>query len=250
MKKIDSIQNSRVKQWKKLQTKKEREKTGLFLIEGFHLVEEALKSQDAVRTLIISENIDLPQKWNIGDIELYTVSEAIMRTLSETETPQGVVAVCEKITYDVPLTNGKFLLLDGVQDPGNLGTIIRTADAAGLDAVILGEGTADVYNSKTLRSTQGSIFHLPIIKGNLKGWITELKKQNVPVYGTALEHAVPYQEVKPQGTFALIVGNEGSGVREELLALCDHNLYIPIHGRAESLNVAVATGVLTYYLRG
>ncbi|WP_028400920.1 TrmH family RNA methyltransferase [Ectobacillus panaciterrae] len=249
MKKIDSLQNPRVKQWKKLQTKKERDKSGLFLVEGFHLAEEALRAQDTVRELIISENTDLPVKWDVGSAELYIVSEAIMKTLSETETPQGILAVCEKHEQHIQLSNGKFLLLDGIQDPGNLGTIIRTADAAGLDAVIIGEGTVDVYNSKVLRSTQGSIFHLPIIKGQLEEWVANMKQESVPVYGTALQQAVPYPHVNPAGSFALIVGNEGNGVRKDLLELCDQNLYIPIYGQAESLNVAVAAGILMYYLQ-
>jgi TrmH family RNA methyltransferase len=248
MKKIDSLQNPRAKQWKKLHTKKERDKTGLFLAEGFHLAEEALKA-NAVRELIVSENIDIPVTWDVGDAELYSVSDAVMKALSETETPQGIIAVCEKREGDVKLQNGKVLLLDGIQDPGNLGTIIRTADAAGLDAVIIGEGTVDVYNSKVLRSTQGSVFHLPILKGKLEEWIADIKAQGVPVYGTALQQAVPYQEVKPADSFAFIVGNEGNGVRKELLALCDQNLYIPIYGQAESLNVAVAAGILMYYLQ-
>ncbi|MDC2863098.1 TrmH family RNA methyltransferase [Bacillus sp. BP-3] len=248
MKNIDSVQNPRVKQWKKLQTKKERDKKGLFFVEGFHLVEEALKAGVATE-LIVSDQTDLPKDWTVAEVEMYIVSEAVVKMLCETETTQGVFAVCEKHEKEIALTNGKFLLLDGLQDPGNLGTIIRTADAAGLDAVILGEGCVDVYNSKVLRSTQGSVFHLPIVKGNLEEWVDKLTEKNVPVYGTALENGVPYSEVAPSGSFALIVGNEGNGVRQELLAKCNQNLYIPIYGGAESLNVAVAAGILTYYLQ-
>ncbi|EJQ15752.1 hypothetical protein IE3_01000 [Bacillus cereus BAG3X2-1] len=248
MKNIDSVQNPRVKQWKKLQTKKERDKKGLFFVEGFHLVEEALKA-GVVTELIVSDQTDLPKDWTVNDVEMYIVPEAIVKILRETETTQGVFAVCEKHEKEVALTDGKFLLLDGLQDPGNLGTIIRTADAAGIHAVVLGEGCVDVYNSKVLRSTQGSIFHLPVVKGNLEEWVDKLKENNVPVYGTALENGVPYGEVTPAGSFALIVGNEGSGVSEEILAKSDQNLYIPIYGGAESLNVAVAAGILTYYLQ-
>lgn len=248
MKNIDSVQNARVKQWKKLQTKKERDQKGLFFVEGFHLVEEALKAK-VVTELIIGEMTNIPSEWNVDDVEMYIVSEPILKVLRETETTQGVFAVCEKQEKHAELANGKFLLLDGLQDPGNLGTIIRTADAAGIDAVVLGEGCVDVYNGKVLRSTQGSVFHLPIVKGNLEEWVGNLQEQNVPVYGTALENAVPYGEVTPTGSFALIVGNEGKGVRQELLAQCNQNLYIPIYGTAESLNVAVAAGILTYYLQ-
>ncbi|WP_369902339.1 TrmH family RNA methyltransferase [Bacillus manliponensis] len=248
MKNIDSVKNPRVKQWKKLQTKKERDKAGLFFVEGFHLVEEALKAKIATE-IIVSDETDLPKDWEVNDVELYIVPEAIVKVLAETETTQGVFAVCEKQEQDVELTDGKILLLDGIQDPGNLGTIIRTADAAGIDAVVLGEGSVDAYNSKVLRSTQGSIFHLPVVKGNLEEWIDRLQENNVPVYGTALENGVPYGEVTPSRSFALIVGNEGNGVRKELLAKCNQNLYIPIYGGAESLNVAVAAGILTYYLQ-
>ncbi|MBO9130587.1 RNA methyltransferase [Bacillus sp. 165] len=250
MKKIDSIQNQRVKQWKKLQMKKERDKAGKFLVEGFHLVEEALKRKECIQEIIISEEVTFPAGWNVDNVEIYVVPSYIMEAISATETPQGIAAVCEKSNYqNVPLQGGTFLLLDGVQDPGNLGTIIRTADAAGIGAVIIGEGCADVYNSKVLRSTQGAVFHLPIIKGSLLEWIQKLKHEGIAIFGTSLQDAVPYQEVQPIESFALLVGNEGSGVRRELLEQCDKNLYIPIYGQAESLNVSVAAGILTYYLR-
>ncbi|MFX3623965.1 MAG: TrmH family RNA methyltransferase [Ectobacillus sp.] len=249
MKKIDSLQNPRVKHWKKLHTKKERDKSGTFLVEGFHLVEEALKAKDTVRELIVSESIDIPTTWEVDDVEVYIVSDAIMKALSETETPQGIAAVCEKHAQEVKIANGKFLLLDGIQDPGNLGTIIRTADAAGWDAVIIGEGTVDVYNSKAVRSTQGSLFHLPVVKGVLEEWVEKFKAHHIPVYGTALQNSVGYTQVEPADSFALILGNEGNGVRPDLLQQCDQNLYIPIYGQAESLNVAVAAGILMYYLQ-
>ncbi|MEM5672732.1 RNA methyltransferase [Bacillus cereus] len=136
-----------------------------------------------------------------------------------------------------------------MQDPGNLGTIIRTADAAGIHAVVLGEGCVDAYNSKVLRSTLRFYFPLTNCKRKLRRMGRQTKENNVPVYGTALENGVPYGEVTPAGSFALIVGNEGSGVRQEVLAKTDQNLYIPIYGGAESLNVAVAAGILTYYLQ-
>jgi len=136
--------------------------------------------------------------------------------------------------------------LDRVQDPGNLGTLIRTADAAGMDAIILGEGCADPYNPKVVRATQGSLFHLPIIKRNLATFMDEI---DMPLYGTALENAIAFKAVEPSETFALLVGNEGQGVSEELLGKTTKNLYIPIYGKSESLNVSIAAGILMYYLR-
>jgi RNA methyltransferase, TrmH family len=250
LKHIHSVQNPQVKQWKKLLTKKERDKTGTFLVEGYHLVEEALKA-GSVLHLIVNEKAELPSRWNYGSIPITLVTDEIINTLSETETPQGVLAVCRQNKIDPEQMEGKsFLLIDAVQDPGNVGTMIRTADAAGVDAVIVGNGSVDIYNSKVLRSAQGSHFHLPVIRGNLFDWIEKLNQENIPVYGTALENARVYKEVKPAGSFGLIVGNEGSGVNKEILAKTDVNLFIPIHGKSESLNVAVATGILLYYLRG
>jgi TrmH family RNA methyltransferase len=248
LKHIQSVSNPQVKQWKKLLTKKERDKTGMFLVEGFHLVEEAVKQGGQVLEIILSETAELPPRWDVAATPIITVTEEISKTLSETEAPQGIYAVCRQ-KEGKPLEGKTFLLIDAVQDPGNLGTMIRTADAAGIDVVIVGHGSVDIYNSKVLRSAQGSHFHLPIIRGNLSEWIPELKEKNIPVYGTALENASVYTEVSPSDQFAVIVGNEGNGVNKEILSETSANLYIPIYGKSESLNVAVATGILLYYLK-
>ncbi|QED48872.1 TrmH family RNA methyltransferase [Cytobacillus dafuensis] len=249
MKYIHSASNPQVKQWRKLLTKKERDKTGTYLVEGFHLVEEALSSEQMIE-IIVGENTGLPPSWDYGDIPVTMVTNEIIQSLSDTETPQGVIGVCRQQTFDAANVEGhRFLLIDAVQDPGNLGTMIRTADAAGVDAVIVGEGSVDIFNPKVLRSAQGSHFHLPIIRGELAEWIQKLKEKNIPVYGTALENAKVYTEIQSSETFALIVGNEGSGVRKSVLAETTENLYIPIYGKSESLNVAIATGILLYSLR-
>lgn len=248
MKRIESVKNEKVKKWKKLRLKKEREKQGLFLIEGFHLVEEALKQQGVVQELVMLEGTSLPEDFEHGSIPMTVVSKEVFRLLSETEAPQGIIAVCKKRSRDINIHDNKWLLIDAVQDPGNLGTIIRTADAAGMDVVILGEGTVDLYNSKTIRATQGSLFHLPIIHASLKDIITQLKNASIPVYGTSLSNAVSYKTIEPSEKFALIVGNEGNGVSGELLAMTDQNLKIPIYGQAESLNVAVASAIFMYHL--
>jgi len=248
LKHIHSSSNPKVKQWKKLLTKKERDKTGLFLVEGFHLVEEALKA-GRIEEIIILDGLDLPSSFDYGDTPISSVPAEIIKLLTETDTPQGIFAVCQQQKPSNTKGNS-YLLIDAVQDPGNLGTMIRTADAAGIDAVIVGNGSVDMYNSKVLRSAQGSHFHLPVIKGDISAWTTDLLGQGIPVYGTSLENGVAYKQIHPTGSYALIVGNEGSGVNEELLSQTTANLYIPIHGKSESLNVAVATGILLYYLRG
>lgn len=248
MKYIQSDKNPQVKQWKKLQTRKERDKSRTFLIEGFHLVEEAIKQKEYVEEIILNEKTEMPPSWDYGAIPVTVVTDEISRQLAETETTQGIFAVCRQPRQT--LENGKtYLLIDSVQDPGNLGTMIRTADAAGIDAVIVGKGSVDIYNPKVLRSAQGSHFHLPVLNGNLNEWIDRLTTENIPVYGTALENGSVFTEAASNESFALLVGNEGSGVNKELLAKTTQNLYIPILGKSESLNVAVAAGILLYYLQ-
>lgn len=252
MERIESVKNQKIKNAKKLHTRKGREKFGSFLIEGSHLVEEAIKNEVIINEIFVDENFAITPQLEKCDAPFYIVNEKIMKEISETETPQGIAAVCELIGKR-PLQlkkNGNYILLDQIQDPGNLGTIIRTADSAGCDGIILGHGTVDVYNGKVLRSTQGSLFHLPIVKGDLEEWIDKLEAENIPVYGTALnDEAISYDQVESQEAFALIMGNEGSGIDHNILKRTKQNLYIPIYGKAESLNVAVATGILLYHLR-
>jgi TrmH family RNA methyltransferase len=177
------------------------------------------------------------------------LSEDAFSAVTETETPQRIAAVCH-MPEEKLASPKRVLLIDAVQDPGNLGTMIRTADAAGLDAVVLGDGTADAFNGKTLRSAQGSHFHIPVVRRNLQSYVDELKAEGVKVYGTALQNGAPYQDISPSGSFALIVGNEGAGVDAGLLEKTDLNLYVPLYGQAESLNVAIAAAILVYHLRG
>lgn len=248
MKYIQSDKNPQVKQWKKLQTRKERDKSGTFLVEGFHLVEEALKQKEYVEEIILNEKTELPPSWDYGAIPVTVVTDEISRQLAETETTQGIFAVCRQRQQTLESAQ-TFLLIDSVQDPGNLGTMIRTADAAGIDAVIVGKGSVDTYNPKVLRSAQGSHFHLPVISGDLTEWIDRLNEDDIPVYGTALENGSVFTEADSNEAFALLVGNEGSGVNKELLVKTTQNLYIPIYGKSESLNVAVAAGILLYFLK-
>ncbi|MEO2074687.1 MAG: RNA methyltransferase [Bacillus sp. (in: firmicutes)] len=252
MKHIESVNNPKVKQWKKLLTKKERDKTESFIVEGFHLVEEALKQGEQVLEIIVSEKVGLPPRWDVHSTPVTLVTEEISDLLTETEAPQGIYAVCRMPSkrMEAQAEEGQtFLMIDAVQDPGNLGTMIRTADAAGINAVIVGRGSVDIYNSKVLRAAQGSHFHLPILRADLHEWVDKLQEKNIPVYGTALEGAAVYTEIAGGESFGLIVGNEGSGVGKDLLSATTKNLFIPIYGKSESLNVAVATGVLLYYLK-
>ncbi|WKA59922.1 RNA methyltransferase [Planococcus shenhongbingii] len=251
MKRIESIQNSLVKHWKKLvTTRKERDKFAEFLVEGFHLTEEALKNKNLIKSLIVREGVDIPDDWDVSDVPHYSVTAAVAKEISETEHSQGIFAHCAQpeFTEDEQQSWSRLLLIDAVQDPGNIGTMIRTASASGIDAVVLGKGCADPFNPKTVRSAQGSHFQIPVIKGELTEWTTALKNRSIPIFGTALVNATPAHEVTSQEDFALIVGNEGSGVDPVLLNKTDQNLVVPLYGEAESLNVAVATGILLYSL--
>ncbi|WP_338750546.1 RNA methyltransferase [Bacillus sp. FJAT-52991] len=249
MKFIQSAKNAQVKQWKKLLLKKEREKTGLYLVEGLHLVEEALKHKEEMVELIASEDLSLPAHWNVDGVEMTIITAEIAKELADTETNQGVFAVCRKRQLPDSLSGRTYLLIDAVQDPGNIGTMIRTADAASIDGVILGAGCADPYNPKVLRSAQGSHFHVPLIQMPLDEAIQQLKNQQIPVLGTSLQRATDYREAEVQDSFALLVGNEGSGVNEALLGETTSNVFIPIYGSSESLNVAVAAGILLYHFK-
>ncbi|MBN3556377.1 RNA methyltransferase [Fictibacillus nanhaiensis] len=251
MKHIESESNASLKQWKKLHTKKEREKSGTFLLEGPHLIEEAIASGAKLQHVIVEENFEINETWLKEKFSLWSVPAKLMKQLSETEKPQGIIAVCEMLDQSEELIKkgGRYLLIDGVQDPGNLGTIIRTADSAGLDGVFLGEGTADLYNGKTVRSTQGSLFHLPIVKANLIEIIERCKAHELPVISTSLQNSVDMRETPDVDGFALIMGNEGAGVQEILQQESTLNVKIPIFGSAESLNVSVATGILLYELQ-
>ena len=161
---ITSTQNSQVKDWRKLHTKKYRVKTNSFLIEGYHLIEEALKSGWVIEMIIVQDGIELPD-W-LAQQRYQLVDQHVFSAISQTEAPQGIAAVVK--IKDASAPSGDYLLLlDQVQDPGNLGTMIRTADAAGFSQVVLGKGTVDVYNDKVIRASQGSIFHIPIIEADL-----------------------------------------------------------------------------------
>ncbi|WP_010630396.1 TrmH family RNA methyltransferase [Sporolactobacillus vineae] len=244
-----SMQNEKVKLWKKLKLRKWREREQMYLLEGPHLVQEAaFSARHLLSAVLIDEAFRLPEDWPLDDVEVYQVTHKIFTELSQTETPQGIIAVCRMVQPAVTVHQGRYLLIDGVQDPGNLGTLIRTADAFGLDAVFLGEGCVDGYNGKTLRSAQGSHFHLPVVHRNLFTVVAAMKQQGIPIYGSSLQGQNMKKTDGDKNDYALIVGNEGNGAQPELLAETDIQIRIPMAGRAESMNVAVAAGILLYWL--
>ncbi|MEO1772741.1 TrmH family RNA methyltransferase [Candidatus Enterococcus ferrettii] len=251
MKEIQSNKNPFIKEIKKLQQKKYRQQTNSYILEGFHLVQEAFNAGVEIQEVFVNPRGQ--KEWAAWLAErfpeYYLVSDEILKMLADQPTPQGMAAVVSMTEDTIEQFTGAWLLLDQVQDPGNVGTMIRTADAAGFSGVVLGEGTVDLYNPKTLRSMQGSHFHLAVVSRKLPELISELQSQKFTVFGTALDkNAKNYQTVDVQADFALVMGNEGQGMRPDLLAMTDANLYIPIKGQAESLNVAVAAGILMFKL--
>lgn len=235
-----SIENDKIKDIKKLKQSKYRNANNMFLVEGIHLVEEAHKN-GILKELIVEENNPY-----ILDVNTIYVSTKVMDNISELETPQGVMGICTKL---VPKeVKGNVLILDQIQDPGNLGTIIRSALAFNIDTIILSQDTVDLYNSKVIRATQGMIFSINIISAELKTMIEYLKKQKYLIYGTRLDDAINIKNVEKPEKFAIIVGNEGNGVKTEILDLCDEYIYIKTNFLCESLNVGVATSIILYEL--
>lgn len=250
---ITSVHNQHVKDWRKLQTRKGRKKFGQYLLDGWHLVQEASRSGQQLIDLIGTSE-ELNQHGDIVSLfeNVYEVTPEIIKAITETNTPQGIVAVVAiPDIHEIPAghLNGAWLFLDRVQDPGNVGTMVRTADAAGFAGVVASNQTADFFNPKVVRSMQGSQFHLELVAGDLRKWIADFKKAGLPVYGTQLNPAAKnFRQVQPGTSFALIMGNEGQGMADELLSATTDNLYIPMRGNAESLNVAVSAGILMFQL--
>src|SRR5690625_3576067 len=170
---ITSLQNEQVKKWRKLHKKKYRNEMNAFLVEGVHLIEEAIKSGFEMKQIIVEENRRVPDSWINQSI--ITVSQPVFASITQTESPQGVAAVVAMKKLKKRIT-GPVLLLDGLQDPGNVGTIIRTADAVGASEVLVGKGTVDIYNDKVIRATQGSLFHIRIEQVDMKEAIVTLKQ--------------------------------------------------------------------------
>lgn len=252
MKEITSVSNQQVKDWKKLATKKARQKENRYLLDGWHLVKEALKAKQPITKILVTptfkhiDELELPT-----ETELISISEQVAKQLSETKTPQGIFAEVQitQTNIDPTKVSGAWLFLDGVQDPGNIGTMVRTADAAGFKGVVFGKNTADMYQPKVVRSMQGSQFHIDLVSADLLTWVDAFKAQAKPVFGSELNEAArSYDQVGRHQDFALIMGNEGNGMDPELLNKTSLNLYIPIKGHAESLNVAVAAGILMFQL--
>lgn len=253
---IQSKQNQRIKNYRKLQTSKGRQQGQAYLIEGDHLIQEAIKAKLSLECVLLTpeyqaKHPEMNQVVQDLDLTVLQVSDEVLQSLALTETAQGIMAVVKQSLIDLQgsdfkINGNRYLLCDRVQDPGNLGTMIRTADAANFDGVILSQGCVDPFNDKVIRASQGSLWHLPIIQASDLDIYQAIKSNQLKIFATALhQSACDYRQVAGQAG-VLVVGNEGQGVSHFWLEQADQLIYIPMPGQAESLNVAIAAGILMF----
>ena len=235
---ITSLDNKRIKNYAKLLNKKYREQEGLFLVEGEHLVIEA-KNAGCLVEVIKCEDYDMD-----FDVSTTLVTYDVIKKLSNTLNPQKVIGVCKML--DNKDIGNKVLILEDIQDPGNLGTIIRSSVAFNVDTIVLSNNTVDMYNDKVLRSSEGMIFHIDIVEMDVSECIDKLHEEGYEIYGTKVDGGTSLTEITVGEKYAVIMGNEGAGVSSSTLDKCDKYIYIPMNTECESLNVGVATSIILY----
>lgn len=249
---ITSTSNPQVKNLVLLNKKaKERIRQGVFLTEGKKMLKEA--PREWIHKIYVSESYIMNEE-NLKELQGFTyeiLSDSVFRAVSDTVTPQGVLTVTAipkwNYTKIIESKNGCFLLLEGIQDPGNLGTMLRTAEAAGMTAVIADKTTVDIYHPKTIRGTMGSIYRIPFfVAEDFEGLINEMKQKKIKLYAAHLEGSFLYDEMDYQGACGFLIGNEGNGLTEKTASLAEARIQIPMAGKTESLNAAVAAAVLMY----
>ena len=243
---ITSLKNPKVTTWKSLKDRKGRKETGCFLVEGRKMVEEALVSAFPVDAVLVDEaraaEFSLP-----AHVPVFAMPAHVLAAVCDTKTPQGIAAVVHMA--EVPLNGARLVAMDGGQDPGHVGTIIRTADAAGFDGVILSNQCADVFSPKVLRATMGSVFRMGIrVTDDLPDLLGKMVQEGASVLSSQLDGEPFYQRSPLKEKFVLVIGSEGNGVTEEVKAVATHKVKLPMRGGAESLNAAVAAGIMMYEL--
>ena len=236
---ITSVNNNKIKEINKLKEKKYRDSSNSFLVEGEHLVIEAYR-ENLIKELIVLDDSD----FILDGIPTVKVSREVMKKLSSMDSYPSVIGVANKIREKE--VGNSILILDDIQDPGNLGTIIRSSAAFGIDTIVVSPKTVDIYNIKVLRATQGMLFHINIIVRELDSFITKLKQDNYKIYGTKVDKGVNIKDISINNKYTLVMGNEGNGISDNVSKLCDEYLYIKMNDNVESLNVGVATSILLY----
>lgn len=258
MQTITSKDNELIKHIRKLKDKKYRDESNEYVVEGVKLVEEAVKENAKIKQIIVCEDTtrtyEIPTHimLEIAKYECISVSDKIFNIITQVTNPQGIMAIIEKNAQNAKIdyTQDIIVVLDDVQDPGNLGTILRTVDSIGLNQIIVSKGTADAFNSKVVRSTMGAIFRIKIIEvENLAQAIKEMRKHHFKLMVTSLQTKNSIYDIDFYKKI-IVIGNEANGVSKEIQDMADEKAKIPMLGRTESLNASVATGVVMYeYVR-
>lgn len=258
MQTITSKDNELIKHIRKLKDKKYRDESNEYVVEGVKLVEEAVKENAKIKQIIVCEDTtrtyEIPTHimLEIAKYECISVSDKIFNIITQVTNPQGIMAIIEKNAQDAQIdyTQDIIVVLDDVQDPGNLGTILRTVDSIGLNQIIISKGTADAFNSKVVRSTMGAIFRIKIIEvENLAQEIKEMRKHHFKLMVTSLQTKNSIYDIDFNKKI-IVIGNEANGVSKEIQDMADEKAKIPMLGRTESLNASVAAGVVMYeYVR-
>ncbi len=254
---LTSSQNPLIKEVRALKNKSDREEKGRYFIEGVRFVEEALKENARIEYLMVSDTLSGDHAFeylqkvieNTG-LDCYLLPDSLFASISDTHTPQGILAVLELNRTELgsaELKDGLLIILDGIKDPGNMGSIIRTADAAGCAGVVVPDGCVDVYNPKVLRSTMGSVFHIPVYHcDDIADAVKIIKDHGFRLCASHLEGSASIYDTDLTGSVALVIGSEAEGIGTETLKAADLLVRIPMKGRAESLNASVAAGIMIF----
>lgn len=255
---ITSKDNEIIKNIRKLKDKKYRNAEKKFIVEGVKIIKEAIEENASIDTIVICEEcikdgvIEQKLLYEVAKYNCVYVSEKVFQTISEVNNPQGILAIINKenLESDIDFTEDIIVALDGIQDPGNLGTIIRTVDSVGLKQILVSKDTADAFNSKVVRSTMGAIFRVKIIEvEDLAKTIKEIKKKKYEVLVTSLQTDNNIYDID-LNKHVIVIGNEANGVSQEIRDIATVHAKIPMLGKTESLNASVATGVILYeYVR-
>ena len=255
---ITSKANELIKHIKKLKDKKERDLSNEYIIEGIKLIQEAIQENAKIKQIIIcddcekTESIPKDLMYEIAKQECIYVTNKVFDSITEVMNPQGILAIIEKQSKEIQIDDKQdiILALDDIQDPGNLGTILRTADSIGLTQILVSKGTADCYNPKVVRSTMGAIFRVKIIEcEDLVKTLKEIKKHKFEIVVSSLQTDNSIYDINYHKK-VIVIGNEANGVKKEIQDLADKKIKIPMLGKTESLNASVATGIILYeYIR-
>ncbi len=251
MKKITSKENQTYRLCVKLASRKYRDSLGQYLVEGEKLIYDAIQSGQTIKAVLAVEDYHLSHDF---PCQIATIDRPLFNKLAQTATSQGIIAIVEKqrITKEdflkrLEKKSGNAVLLDRLQDPGNIGTIIRTADAAGYSGVMTIKGTADLYSPKIVRAAAGSLFRMPVFPAETpQQAVSLLEEAGKTVFATGFDTDLFYYEVEMKRDIGLIIGNEGNGISSELMRLAHKVIKIPMEGKIDSLNASVAAGILMY----